>query len=99
MPDSGSQYAASFISSVAELDDADLDAISARVDEAEKMLAQPYPDLDEAPAKAPASGAPAKQAEVLISNEAGADRSGKREQCGREGQRLISNARVGSKDC
>jgi len=59
-PDSKSQYAVTFSNIVAELDDTDLDAIAVRVDEAEKMLAQPYPDLDEAP-KAPAKGAPARR--------------------------------------
>jgi hypothetical protein len=59
-PDSRSQYAVSFSNIVADLDDTDLDAIAARVDEAEKMLAQPYPDLDEA-TKAPAKGAPARK--------------------------------------
>lgn len=60
-PDSKSQYAVKYGNIVADLDDADLDAIAARVDEAEKLLAQPYPELEEAPAKAPARGAPAKK--------------------------------------
>lgn len=59
-PDSKSQYAVAFSNIVADLDDTDLDAISVRVDEAEKLLAQPYPDVDEAP-KAPAKGAPARK--------------------------------------
>jgi hypothetical protein len=59
-PDSKSQYAVGFQNVVAELDDADLDAISARVDEAEKLLTQPYPELEEAPVAAP-KGAPARR--------------------------------------
>jgi hypothetical protein len=60
-PDSKSQYAVSFQSVVADLDDTDLDAIALRVDEAEKLLAQPYPDLEDAAPKAPAKGAPARK--------------------------------------
>jgi hypothetical protein len=59
-PDSKSQYAVTFSNVVADLDDDDLDALSVRVDEAEKMLAQPYPDLDEAP-KPAAKGAPVRK--------------------------------------
>jgi hypothetical protein len=59
-PDSKSQYAVTFSNVVAELDDTDLDAIAVRVDEAEKLLAQPYPDLDE-PAPAAPKGAPARK--------------------------------------
>jgi hypothetical protein len=51
--DSKSQYAVSFGNAVADLDDTDLDAISLRVDEAEKLLTQPYPELEE---QAPARG-------------------------------------------
>jgi hypothetical protein len=61
-PDSKSQYAVGFTNIVADLDDADLDAIAARVDEAEKLLTQAYPDVEEqAPARAPAKGAPARK--------------------------------------
>lgn len=61
-PDSKSQYAVAFSNIVADLDDTDLDAIALRVDEADKLLSQPYPDLEEAPAaKAPARGAPARK--------------------------------------
>lgn len=60
-PDSKSQYAVNFSNIVADLDDADLDAIAARVDEAEKLLTQPYPELEEAPKAAPAKGAPARK--------------------------------------
>jgi hypothetical protein len=60
-PDSKSQYAVSFQNVVADLDDSDLDAIAARADEADKLMAQPYPDLDEAPAKAAPKGAPARK--------------------------------------
>lgn len=60
-PDSKSQYAVTFQNVVADLDDADLDAIAVRVDEAEKMLAQPYPDLEEAKPAAPKAGAPARR--------------------------------------
>lgn len=59
-PDSKSQYAVHFSNVVADLDDTDLDAIAARVDEAEKLLTQAYPDLEESP-KAPAKGAPARR--------------------------------------
>jgi hypothetical protein len=62
-PDSKSQYAVTFSNVVADLDDTDLDGIAVRVDEAEKLMALPYPDLDEAPAKAaaPKAGAPARR--------------------------------------
>jgi hypothetical protein len=61
-PDSKSQYAVTFTNLVADLDDNDLDAIAARVDEAEKLLSQAYPDVEEqAPARAPAKGAPARR--------------------------------------
>jgi hypothetical protein len=60
-PDSKSQYAVNFSNVVADLDDADLDAIAARTDEAEKLLTQAYPDLEEAPAKSPVRGAPARK--------------------------------------
>lgn len=60
-PDSKSQYAVRFENIVADLDDADLDAIAVRVDEADKLLATPYPDLDEAPAAKPKAGAPARR--------------------------------------
>jgi hypothetical protein len=59
-PDSKSQYAVTFSNIVAELDDADLDAIALRVDEAEKLLTQAYPDMEEAPKAAP-KGAPARK--------------------------------------
>lgn len=58
-PDSKSQYAVTFSNVVADLDEADLDAIAARVDEASRMLLQPYPDLEEA--KPAAKGAPARK--------------------------------------
>jgi hypothetical protein len=60
-PDSKSQYAVAFSNIVADLDDYDLDAIAVRVDEAEKMLAQPYPDLEDAAPKAAPKGAPARK--------------------------------------
>jgi hypothetical protein len=60
-PDSKSQYAVAFSNIVADLDDTDLDAIAVRVDEAEKMLAQPYPDLEDAAPKAAPKGAPARK--------------------------------------
>jgi hypothetical protein len=60
-PDSKSQYAVTFSNVVADLDEADLDAIAARVDEGEKLLTQPYPDLEEAAPKALAKGAPARR--------------------------------------
>lgn len=60
-PDSKSQYAVAFSNTVAELDDTDLDAIALRVDEADKLLSQPYPDVEEAPKAAPARGAPARK--------------------------------------
>jgi hypothetical protein len=61
-PDSKSQYAVTFSNIVADLDDADLDALAIRVDEAEKLLAQPYPDVEEqAAARAPVKGAPARR--------------------------------------
>jgi hypothetical protein len=54
-PDSKSQYAVAFTNTVADLDDTDLDAIAARVDDAERLIVQPYPDIeDAAPAKAQA---------------------------------------------
>jgi hypothetical protein len=59
VPDSASQYAASFESSVAELSDAELDAIAARVDEADKLLLMPPPDMEEA--KPAAKGVPARR--------------------------------------
>jgi hypothetical protein len=52
-PDPKTQYAVSFVASVFE-GDALLDAIAARVDEAERLMLMPYPEFDEAPAaKAP----------------------------------------------
>jgi hypothetical protein len=61
-PDSKSQYAVKFQSVVADLSDDDLDAIAARVDEAEKMLTAAYPNLEE---QKPASkGAPARKRKV-----------------------------------
>lgn len=54
-PDSKSQYAVTFSNSVADLNDDDLDAIATRVDEADKLLAQPYPDFDQAAPQAPAA--------------------------------------------
>jgi hypothetical protein len=64
-PDSKSQYAVNFSNVVADLDDADLDAIATRVDEAEKLLTQAYPDVEEAapkaPPKAPLKGQPMRK--------------------------------------
>ena len=60
VPDSASQYAASFESVVADLSDADLDAIAARVDEADKVLLMPPPDMEEAKPAAK-TGAPARR--------------------------------------
>lgn len=59
-PDAKSQYAVTFESSVAYLGDDHLDAIAARVDEADKLMAQPYPDLEEQK-PAPQAGAPARR--------------------------------------
>ena len=59
VPDSASQYAASFESTVADLSDADLDAIASRVDEADKVLLMPPPDMEEA--KPAPKGAPARR--------------------------------------
>lgn len=56
-PDPNSQYAVRCENSVADLDDDDLDAIALRVDEADKLLSQPYPDLEAAKPAAPARGA------------------------------------------
>jgi hypothetical protein len=47
-PDPKSQYAVSFIASVFE-GEALLDAIAARVDEADRLMVMPYPEFDEAP--------------------------------------------------
>lgn len=52
-PDPKSQYATSFQLTGTTLPNEVLDAIAARVDEAEKLLIQPYPELEEAP-QAPA---------------------------------------------
>ena len=60
-PDAKSQYAVEFSSTVADLDDNDLDALAARVDEADKLMAQPYPDLEEAKPVAKPQGAPARR--------------------------------------
>ena len=60
-PDSKSQYAVRFENVVADLNDDDLDAIALRVEEADKLLTQPYPELEEAPAAAPTRGAPARR--------------------------------------
>lgn len=47
VPDSKSQYATSFQNETAEgLGDEHMDAIALRVDEAEKMMVQPYPELE-----------------------------------------------------
>lgn len=48
-PDPKSQYAVSFIARPMDNEDL-LDFISARVNEAEKLLVQPYPEFEEAPA-------------------------------------------------
>jgi len=56
-PDSKSQYATLFQSVTTDMADDLLDALAARIDEAEKLMSQPYPEPVEAPppkAKAPA---------------------------------------------
>ena len=60
-PDSKSQYAVRCENIVADLDDNDMDALALRVDEADKLLVQPYPDLDDAPAAKPKAGVPARK--------------------------------------
>lgn len=52
-PDPKSQYAVSFVKHTTELDDEVLDAISMRVDEADRLLTQAYPEVEQAPARAP----------------------------------------------
>jgi hypothetical protein len=53
-PDSKSQYATSFSNLVVEMDDDILDAIAARVAEAEKLIVEPYPEPQD-PAPKPAA--------------------------------------------
>ena len=61
VPDARSQYAVSFAPQFAVEDDV-LEAISLRVDEAEKLLTLPYPDLQEAPPPAArGNAAPARR--------------------------------------
>ena len=60
-PDSKSQYAVRCENIVADLDDNDMDALALRVDEADKLLLQPYPDLDDAPAAKSKAGVPARK--------------------------------------
>jgi hypothetical protein len=52
-PDSKSQYLTTFVNEVVELDDDIMDAIAARVAEAEKLLVQPYPELEAAKPQVP----------------------------------------------
>jgi hypothetical protein len=69
-PDSKSQYAVSFMATLLDGDDALLDAIASRVDEAEKLLAVPYPVLEQRPAPAPRGrAAPAKAPMVASRNQ------------------------------
>jgi hypothetical protein len=61
VPDSKSQYATSFRNLVAEMDDDILDAIAARVGEAEKQLVEPYPEPQEQAPKPAAKKRAAKR--------------------------------------
>lgn len=62
VPDSKSQYALSFMPSVLNDPSDDIfDAIAARVDEAAKLLTQPYPEIEDAPAPKPAPAQAARR--------------------------------------
>lgn len=60
-PDPKSQYAVSFLRIGADLDDATLDAISAREEAAQELLSQPYPEPREKAAPAQRAAAPVRK--------------------------------------
>jgi hypothetical protein len=61
-PDSKTQYKTTFsLSEPLSLDDEMAGIIRAKIEQAEKMLAQPYPSFDEAPIKGPVKGSGAKK--------------------------------------
>lgn len=66
-PDSKSQYAVTFMATLLDADDDLLDAIASRCDEAEKLMAQPYPKLERAPAPRVAPRGRAQPAPMVAS--------------------------------